>query len=227
MVPVLEVPLRLGPRSRGRANSVHNVRMASRKRDLDVAPAEDPDVGRATGARPLAPPTRVVFVCTGNICRSPMAEVVLRALAAGVVLADGSKLGDRVVVSSAGTTSWHEGEPMNPRARSVLEARGYTDHGHVAQAFETAWLESTDLVVCLDRGHRQTLAGLGRAAVGDDRYEARLVLLRSFDERAGGSVDVPDPYNGDEIEFEDCLDMVEAGCRGLTEYLVRGYDAAP
>jgi protein-tyrosine phosphatase len=169
---------------------------------------------------------RLLFVCTGNICRSPMAEVVLRSLAADSALRDGSVLGDRLVISSAGTTSWHEGEPMNPRARAALEARGYVGDGHVARAFETSWLESADLVVCLDRGHRQTLAGLGRAAAGDDRHEDRLVLLRSFDEHAGGAVDVPDPYNGDEIEFEACLDMVEEGCRGLATQLARSYDAA-
>ena len=136
-----------------RTNSVHNVWMAA----------------------------RITFVCTGNICRSPMADVVLRALTAEMPLTDGSKLGDRLVVSSAGTTAWHEGEPMDPRARVALEARGYVDHGHVARPFETAWFDSVDLVVCMDRGHRQTLSGLARGAAGDDRHEDRLVLLRSFD----------------------------------------------
>jgi protein-tyrosine phosphatase len=200
--------------------------MARQKRDLRRAPAGQGMRQKARSTVRLASPTaRVAFVCTGNICRSPMAEVVLRALAAESSLADGSRLGDRLVVSSAGTTAWHAGEPMDPRARSVLAARGYTDHGHVAQPFETAWLDSTDLVVCMDRGHRQTLAGLARGTAGDDRHEERLVLLRSFDERAGGSVDVPDPYNGDEIDFETCLDMVEAGCRGLAAQLGRSYDA--
>jgi protein-tyrosine phosphatase len=156
-----------------------------------------------------------------------MAEVVLRALAAGSMLSDGSALGERLAVSSAGTTAWHAGEPINPRARTVLEARGYADHGHVAQAFDTGWFGTVDLVVCMDRGHRQTLAGLARGMAGDDRHEEQLVLLRSFDERAGGSVDVPDPYNGDEIEFEACLDMVEAGCRGLAAHLVRSSDGTP
>ena len=174
-----------------RTNSVHNVWMAA----------------------------RITFVCTGNICRSPMADVVLRALTAEMPLTDGSKLGDRLVVSSAGTTAWHEGEPMDPRARVALEARGYVDHGHAARPFETAWFDSVDLVVCMDRGHRQTLSGLARGAAGDDRHEDRLVLLRSFDGRAGGSVDVPDPYNGDEIDFESCLDLIEAGCRGLAGHL--------
>jgi protein-tyrosine phosphatase len=67
----------------------------------------------------------------------------------------------------------------------------------------------------MDRNHQQTLRSRGRTAAGDDRYEDRLVLLRQFDPRAGGSVDVPDPYYGDDAGFEDCLDLVEAGCRGL------------
>ena len=108
---------------------------------------------------------------------------------------------------------------MDPRARAALEGRGYRDHGHRARAFETAWMDQADLVVCLDRGHRQTLASLARARAGDDRYDDRLVLLRSFDARRGGDVDVPDPYYGDDADFERCLDLVEAGCRGLVEVL--------
>lgn len=174
-------------------------------------------------ARP--PPVRVVFVCTGNICRSPMADVVLRQLAADEVLADGSRLGDGLEVSSAGTGGWHAGEPMDPRALGALERRGYVDHGHLARAFETSWLDEVDLVVCLDRGHRQTLASMARARAGDYRHDDRLVLLRSFDRRAGGDVDVPDPYYGDDDDFERCLDMIEAGCRGLVAHLA-GPDGA-
>ncbi len=149
-----------------------------------------------------------------------MADVVLRQLSAEAVLADGEVLAPRLAISSAGTGNWHAGEPMDPRARTALERRGYHDHGHVARPFGTAWFDTTDLVVCLDRGHQQTLASLARGRAGDDRYLDRLVMLRSFDPRAGGSVDVPDPYYGDDAEFEACLDLVEAGCRGLTAYLV-------
>ena len=132
---------------------------------------------------------RVCFVCTGNICRSPMAEVVLRRLAAGTVLADGTPLVERLDITSAGTGNWHAGEPMDPRARAALARRGYQDHGHVARAFETAWFDASDLVVCLDRGHQQTLVSLARGRAGDDRYLDHLVMLRSFDpagRRSGG-----------------------------------------
>ena len=148
-----------------------------------------------------------------------MADVVLRHLAVDTTLDDGARLGDLLEISSAGTGGWHAGEPMDPRARSALERRGYVDHGHRARAFDTAWLPDTDLVVCMDRGHRQTLASMARARAGDYRHDDRLVLMRSFGPRSGGDPDVPDPYYGDDAGFEYCLDLVEAGCGGLVEHL--------
>ena len=173
-----------------------------------------------------SPPLRVCFVCTGNICRSPMADVVLRAMAAATPLGDGTALGDHLVVDSAGTGNWHAGEPMDLRAAAALAAAGYTDHGHRARAFEAAWLDDTDLVVAMARTHQQTLAGLARHRAGGDALREKLVLLRSYDPRAGGSVDVPDPYYGDDADFEACLAMVEAGCRGLVDDLVGRVAAA-
>jgi protein-tyrosine phosphatase len=169
----------------------------------------------------------VIFVCTGNICRSPMGDVVLRKLAADRVFADGSTLGEHLTVSSAGTGGWHAGEPMDPRARAALDRRGYADHGHRAQAFDTAWLPGAGLVVCMDRGHRQTLASMARAKAGDYRYDERLVLMRSFGPRSGGDPDVPDPYYGDDADFEYCLDLIEAGCGGLVEHLASRPGADP
>ncbi len=174
---------------------------------------------------PVTDSLNVCFVCTGNICRSPMAAAVLIELAAVARLSDGSFLGGRLVVSSAGTSGWHSGESMDRRARSALERRGYADHGHRAQAFASTSFATTDLVVCMDRGHQQTLLGLARTNSGDDRFEERLVMLREFDPGAGGAVDVPDPYYGDDDEFETCLDQVESGCRGLVIHLVGRVDA--
>ena len=131
-------------------------------------------------------PVVVCFVCTGNICRSPMAAVVLAELAGATPLADGSLLGEHLVVSSAGTSGWHAGEPMDPRARRRSSVAATRDPGHRAQAFDSPWFATTDLVVCMDRGHQQTLLGLARKQAGDDRFEERLVMLRGFDARGRG-----------------------------------------
>lgn len=169
---------------------------------------------------------RVCFVCTGNICRSPMADVVLRRLAADTVLGDGTVLADHLEVDSAGTGNWHAGEPMDPRAAAVLAARGYVDHGHRARAFEAQWLDRYDLVVAMARTHQQTLVSLARHRSGGDDHAGHVVLLRSFDRRAGAHADVPDPYYGDTSDFEDCLTMVEAACRGLAAELADRTGAA-
>jgi protein-tyrosine phosphatase len=139
-----------------------------------------------------------------------MADVVLRHLADAVPLADGTTLGERLSVSSAGTGPWHEGEPMDPRARAALADAGYRDHGHVAHQFDARRFDELDLVVALDRRHQQTLLGLA----GSRPVQSRVLLLRHFDARSGPP-DVPDPYYGDEDEFTQCLALVEAGCRGL------------
>jgi protein-tyrosine phosphatase len=157
-------------------------------------------------------PYRIVFVCTGNICRSPMAEVITRALAASTDLADGTTLADHLEVRSAGTGPWHEGEPMHPLAQAALVRAGYPDHPHVAHQVVSAELGSVDLLVALDRRHQQTLRSLG--ADPD-----RLALLRAFDPAAGAAADVPDPYYGDDEVFGECRDMIAAGCAGLVATL--------
>jgi protein-tyrosine phosphatase len=162
-------------------------------------------------------PYRVVFVCTGNICRSPMAEVITRSLAASTELADGTSLADHLEVRSAGTGPWHEGEPMHRLAQDSLARGGYPDHRHVAHQIVSAQLGGIDLMVALDRRHQQTLRSLG--ADPD-----RLVLLRSFDPAAGAAADVPDPYYGDEAVFDDCRDMIAAGCAGLVAALASHSD---
>lgn len=163
----------------------------------------------ATGPLPAGRgdgPYRVCFVCTGNICRSPMAAVVMTHLAGG-----DPALAGRLEISSAGTGPWHEGEPMDPRAGAALASRGYDPDGHVARQVVANRLADLDLLVALDRRHQQTLRSLGSAAGVD----GRLVLLRSYDRAAGGAVDVPDPFYGDDADFARCLDQVEAACRGL------------
>ncbi|WP_328426163.1 low molecular weight protein-tyrosine-phosphatase [Streptomyces sp. NBC_00443] len=147
---------------------------------------------------------RVCFVCTGNICRSPMAESVFRARVAEAGL-DGL-----VEADSAGTGGWHEGDRADPRTVSVLEEHGY-DGGHTARQFQPSWFARLDLVIALDAGHLKALRRL--APTPEDAAKVR--LLRSYDPAAGDDLDVPDPYYGAMDGFEECLEMVEAASTGL------------
>ncbi|MFF0221736.1 low molecular weight protein-tyrosine-phosphatase [Streptomyces sp. NPDC004629] len=147
---------------------------------------------------------RVCFVCTGNICRSPMAESVFRARTAEAELAD------LVEVDSAGTGGWHEGEGADPRAVAVLEEHGY-DIDHTARRFQLSWFSRLDLVIALDSGHLKALRRL--AHTEEDARKVR--LLRSYDAGAGDDLDVPDPYYGGPDGFAECLEMVEAASTGL------------
>ncbi|MFI8204512.1 low molecular weight protein-tyrosine-phosphatase [Streptomyces sp. NPDC085937] len=147
---------------------------------------------------------RVCFVCTGNICRSPMAESVFRARVAE------AGLGDRVEVDSAGTGGWHEGEGADPRTVAVLRDNGY-GAGHTARQFDPSWFARLDLVVALDAGHLRAL----RRLAPTERDAAKVRLLRSYDPGAGDDLDVPDPYYGDREGFEQCLEMVEEASDGL------------
>ncbi|MGW3102700.1 low molecular weight protein-tyrosine-phosphatase [Streptomyces sp. NPDC001100] len=147
---------------------------------------------------------RVSFVCTGNICRSPMAESVFRARV------EEAGLGDRVEVESAGTGGWHEGDGADPRAVAVLAEHGYgTDH--VARQFQASWFARLDLVIALDSGHRKTL----RRLAPTEQDAGKVHLLRSYDPAANDDLDVPDPYYGGLDGFEECLEMVEAASEGL------------
>ncbi|MFF1680687.1 low molecular weight protein-tyrosine-phosphatase [Streptomyces sp. NPDC058256] len=147
---------------------------------------------------------RVCFICTGNICRSPMAESVFRARITEAGL-DGL-----VEVDSAGTGGWHEGDGADPRTVAVLEANGY-EGDHTARQFQASWFARLDLVIALDSGHLQALRRL--APTPQDAEKVR--LLRSYDPAAGSDLDVPDPYYGRMDGFEECLEMVEAASLGL------------
>ncbi|MEU9333039.1 low molecular weight protein-tyrosine-phosphatase [Streptomyces sp. NPDC048290] len=147
---------------------------------------------------------RVCFVCTGNICRSLMAESVFRARVAE------AGLEDLVAVDSAGTGGWHQGDPADPRTVAVLEEHGY-DGDHIARQFQASWFADLDLVIALDSGHLKVLRGLAPS----ERDAAKVRLLRAYDPAAGDDLDVPDPYYGGMEGFEECLEMVEAASEGL------------
>lgn len=155
-----------------------------------------------------AQPFRVVFVCTGNICRSPMAEVVFRWFAESV------GCGDRVESSSAGTGDWHLGERADPRTLTALERRGYDGTRHRARHFRGRDFARNDLVVALDRGHERILREWAR----DESDADKIALLLSFDPSQSG-VDVPDPYYAGPGMFDEVLGMIESACRALFRQL--------
>ncbi|MGW0183000.1 low molecular weight protein-tyrosine-phosphatase [Nocardia sp. NPDC003345] len=145
----------------------------------------------------------ISFVCTGNICRSPMAEKIL----AGHLSRTG--LDTRVRVSSAGTHDWHTGSDADRRTTALLRRHGYPV-GHSAAAFG-AEHAAADLIVAMTAEHDRRLAALG---VPLDRRR----LLRSFDPDADDT-DVPDPYYGDTAEFELVRDQIEAAIPGLLDWI--------
>jgi protein-tyrosine phosphatase len=144
---------------------------------------------------------RILFVCMGNICRSPTAEGVMRRLVADAGLDDG------VEIDSAGTGGWHAGEPPDARATTAARQRGVTLQGGARQVRPDDF-ERFDLIVAMDRENLREL----RALAPDDDAREKLRLLVA-------DRDVPDPYYGGDRGFETVLDMVGAGCRELLDEL--------
>jgi len=155
-------------------------------------------------------PYRICVVCLGNICRSPIAEVVLRAEL------DEAGLGGKVAVESAGTGDWHAGEPMDSRARAVLSGRGFDGSRHEARQIRASWLDDYDLVLAMDAGN---LADLLEMAAGDDELAGRIQLIRSFDPAAPADAEVPDPYYGSAENYEEVFELVDAAARSLARQL--------
>jgi protein-tyrosine phosphatase len=151
---------------------------------------------------------RILFVCMGNICRSPTAEGVMRRVL------DEEGLADRVRVESAGTGGWHIGEPPDERATLAARRRGVTLDG-AARQVRSDDFGDFDLLIAMDRGNLGELL----AIAPDEEAAEKVRLLREFDPAASGDLDVPDPYYGADRGFETVLDMAEAACRGLLDEL--------
>jgi len=143
---------------------------------------------------------KILFVCLGNICRSPSAEGVMRDLVAKEGLADS------IEIDSAGTGDWHVGKNADPRAIEAASLRGIelTSRG---RQVSTRDFEEFDLIVAMDRNNHADLLALN----GGDG--SRLRLLREIGE--GQPLDVPDPYYGGDDGFEEVLDLLELNCRAL------------
>ncbi len=152
---------------------------------------------------------RIAIVCLGNICRSPMAHVVLTEQL------DRAGLSGQVTVDSAGTGGWHVGGGMDSRAAATLTAKGYDASRHRAAQFTSAQAEDHDLVLAMDAANYAELRelGVGGAVGGGDR----LRMFRDFDPEGRG--DVPDPYFGGDAGFAQVLDMVERTCDALVTAL--------
>lgn len=148
---------------------------------------------------------RMLFVCLGNICRSPTAEGVMRHLV------EEQGLSGEIELDSAGTGGWHVGDPPDPRAREAARRRGIVVAG-AARQVDRSDFDEFDLILAMDRANLRDL----RAAAPPDA-RAEITLLREFDADSvgGGDLDVPDPYYGGPDGFDDVLALVDAACRGL------------
>jgi protein-tyrosine phosphatase len=152
---------------------------------------------------------RVLFVCLGNICRSPTAEGVLRAIAAK------EYPGLTLDVDSAGTADYHVGEPPDRRTVAAARRRGYDLAGLRARQMQPDDFRAFDYVLAMDRAN---LEALERLQPGDSR--ARLALFLEFSADAS-ALEVPDPYYGGIEDFERVLDLCESAARGLLDRLAR------
>lgn len=149
---------------------------------------------------------RVLFVCLGNICRSPTAEGVLRHQLAEAGLAE------VIHVASAGTGDWHVGNPPDSRTRRAAQLRGYDLSAQRAQQVSVEDFTRYDLILAMDKSN---LANLQAMRPGHASAELDLFLRRY----EGALEEVPDPYYGGEQGFEYVLDLIEAACRGLVSEL--------
>ncbi len=160
---------------------------------------------------------RICFVCTGNICRSPMAETVFKDLVrkAGFETA--------IAVISAGTGDWHVGEPSDERTLAALGTHGYNGSGHRARQFDPSWFSNLDLVVVFDRSQERILKTW--ATTDADRSKVQLIL--GFDSEQSALIDVPDPYYSDAALFDHVLVMIEKASAALFRQIKPGIQGAP
>jgi protein-tyrosine phosphatase len=150
----------------------------------------------------------VLFVCMGNICRSPTAEGVFRHHV------NARELGDRIFADSAGTHAYHTGEPPDRRAFTAAERRGISLEKIRARRVDDSDFEKFDLVIAMDEDNQQRL--LDQAP---EEHQGKVRLFLSF--TSGIETEVPDPYYGGAAGFERVLDLVEEASRGLLETLVQ------
>lgn len=158
-------------------------------------------------AVPASSPTRVLFVCLGNICRSPLAEGVFRRIV------DQAGLSEKFFIDSAGTGSWHVGELPDARAAMVAREHGVELNSRARQVTAQD-LHDFDYVIAMDRENLLTLERMANVSGGD----AEIQLLRAWDPNPDGD-EVPDPYYGGASGFEHVYDIVARSCEELLRRL--------
>lgn len=148
---------------------------------------------------------RILTVCTGNICRSPMAEYALREAV------EEAGLEDRVEVASVATSRWEVGNPIDPRAAALLERHGIDTTAHRARQMDPQELAEADLVLTLDHDHAEEV---DRAGVTDRRR-----MMRDFDPEAGNDTGIRDPWYGDDSDFETAWEQINAAIPGILDHV--------
>ena len=154
-------------------------------------------------------PTRILFVCLGNICRSPAAEAVFRTLVTR------RNLDRRFEIDSAGTGGWHEGDRADPRSRAEGARRGHAVDSKARQVRDRD-LNHHDVIVCMDRANHEAMVELGTE---DGKVRLLLEWHPSTD-----LDEVPDPYYGGEDGFVHMYDLIEAACESLLDELLTAKD---
>jgi len=152
--------------------------------------------------------TKILFVCLGNIIRSPLAEALFRRLV------EQSGLDSKYEVDSAGTGNWHVGEPPDHRMVRAAARRGLV-YSHRARQIQSEDFDRFNLIVGMDRQNREDLLRMARLP----EHRTKVHTLREFDPEGGANAPVPDPYYGGPDGFEEVYDIVERSVRGLLEKL--------
>ncbi len=149
----------------------------------------------------------VMFVCTGNICRSPSAHGVFRDLV------EKESLSKHFIIESSGTQSYHAGEPPDSRSSQVALQRGYDLSDLRAQQLKSSDFETFDYLLAMDEGHYRNMM----ASCPSKHHEKVMMFLQFAPEFK--EIDVPDPYYGGEHGFDHVLDLVESACKGILQHV--------
>lgn len=159
---------------------------------------------------------RIMTVCTGNICRSPMAEFMIRTALKDAGITD-------VSIESTGISDGEAGQPIDPRAAAILQSHGINAEDHVARALEPEALEGLDLLLAMDLDHHAALSAM--LPTDESAPRPALRMMRSFDTVLAASAPAPadqgiyDPWFGDSADFRLCWQMVHAAIPGVLDYV--------